>query len=465
MTDNNKPLPPEDRIADDPMFAERLRDMDRDGRGRATDKKKRSPALLVTGLLGLSALGTVGYLATSGGSDVPQLTSGGGDGFLTEPGQGFGAMPPPQEPEIVEREVVVEAPANTEMQQVIDELRRQVDDLRSSLADATAPKPDAAPSEDPRFAELSAEMERLREADAKRTADMERVLREKELEMQRLQSELDLARLGGGNAPRTPGIDPAIDERARAAEEARLRAREIQEKRVVSGMIAFGGGAGSGGDGAGAGEQEAARLSDNEAFVRNAGKPAVVERASVIVNPGNTVMQGTMIQAILETAINSTLPGSIRAVVSEDVHSYDGTRVLIPRGSVVIGKYSEGVALGQRRALVAWERIIMPDNQSVVIAAYGGDELGQSGVTGRVNSNFGLRFGSAALISLISVLPALATPEDADETTQDLADGVGQNLQGASQSAVAEYLTIKPTIHVNQGSRVTIMVDRDLEIF
>ena len=66
--------------------------------------------------------------------------------------------------------------------------------------------------------------------------------------------------------------------------------------------------------------------------MRAGARPAPVTRAEVIVNPGNTVVQGTMIQAVTETALDSTLPGAIRAIVSEDVHSFDGTRVLIPRG-------------------------------------------------------------------------------------------------------------------------------------
>lgn len=102
------------------------------------------------------------------------------------------------------------------------------------------------------------------------------------------------------------------------------------------------------------------------------------------MNPGNTVVQGTMIQAVTETALDSTLPGAIRAIVSEDVHSFDGTRVLIPRGARLIGRYRSDVALAQSRVMVAWDRIILPDNQTVEISAFGGDRLGRTGATGSV---------------------------------------------------------------------------------
>jgi type IV secretion system protein VirB10 len=132
--------------------------------------------------------------------------------------------------------------------------------------------------------------------------------------------------------------------------------------------------------------------------------PPPVTRAEVIVNPGNTVVQGTMIQAVTETALDSTLPGAIRAIVSEDVHSFDGTRVLIPRGARLVGRYRSDVALAQSRVMVAWDRIILPDNQTVEISAFGGDELGRTGTTGFVDTRFAQRFGSAALISLIGAL-------------------------------------------------------------
>ena len=167
-------------------------------------------------------------------------------------------------------------------------------------------------------------------------------------------------------------------------------------------MIAF---SGMGSDADRDDAQEAARLNEDEAFVRGGADPATVTRAEVIVNPGNTVVQGTMIQAVTETALDSTLPGAIRAIVSEDVHSFDGTRVLIPRGARLIGRYRSDVALAQSRVMVAWDRIILPDNQTVEISAFGGDELGRTGTTGFVDTRFAQRFGSAALISLIGALP------------------------------------------------------------
>lgn len=206
-------------------------------------------------------------------------------------------------------------------------------------------------------------------------------------------------------------------------------------------------------------------LGEVQDFVVNGALPSQVTQAEVIANPGNTVIQGTMIQAVTESALDSSLPGAIRAVISEDVHSYDGSRILIPRGSRLIGRYRSGVDIAQKRVTIAWDRIIMPSNQTVTISSFGGDELGRSGVTGLVDTRFAERFGSAALISLITAAPRAAAAQVEDDTTAVVLEDVGDDLADATDSVIGEYLAIGPVIYVDQGSLITVMVDRDLEIF
>ena len=139
--------------------------------------------------------------------------------------------------------------------------------------------------------------------------------------------------------------------------------------------------------------------------------------------------------------------------------------MLIPRGSRLIGRYQSGVEIAQQRVTVAWDRIILPNNQTVVISSFGGDELGRSGVTGVVDTRFGERFGSAALISLITALPGAAAAQVENETTAEVLEDVGDDLSDSTDSVLSEYLAIGPVIYVDQGSRITVMVDRDVEIF
>jgi type IV secretion system protein VirB10 len=236
--------------------------------------------------------------------------------------------------------------------------------------------------------------------------------------------------------------------------------RAFQERRIASPTIAFGGA--SGANETALTERTFGEVTD---FVLNGALPSTVTQAEVIANPSNTILQGTMIQAVMETALDSSLPGQTRAVVSEDVYSVDGARLLIPRGSRLIGRYRAGVDIAQRRVTIAWDRIILPAGQTVQISSFGGDELGRSGVTGFVDTRFAERFGSAALISLISAAPSAAASEVQDETAADALEDVGDDLADATDSVIGDYLSIGPVIYVDQGARVTVMVDRDLEIF
>ena len=101
----------------------------------------------------------------------------------------------------------------------------------------------------------------------------------------------------------------------------------------------------------------------------------------------------------------------------------------------------------------------------VKLSALGLSFLGRSGVTGFVDTRFDERFGSAALISLISAAPSAAAANVQDESAADVLEDVGDDLADATDSVIGDYLSIGPVIYVDQGARVTVMVDRDLEIF
>lgn len=183
------------------------------------------------------------------------------------------------------------------------------------------------------------------------------------------------------------------------------------------------------------------------------GAPA---QARAMINPSTTVTEGTLIPAILETAINTDVPGFVRAVVSQDVRSFDGKRVLIPRSSRLIGQYQAGVQQGQKRAYVIWTRLIRPDGVSVNIGSPAIAFDGTTGLQGDVNSHFFKRFGSGLLLSVVGGLGALAT------------GGVGGVIvaggaQGAANSAVQSQGTISPTIRVAMGEPIRVFTARDLD--
>jgi type IV secretion system protein VirB10 len=183
------------------------------------------------------------------------------------------------------------------------------------------------------------------------------------------------------------------------------------------------------------------------------GAPA---QARAMVNPSTTVTEGTLIPAILETGINTDVPGYVRAVVSQDVKSFDGKRVLVPRSSRLIGQYQAGVQQGQKRAYVIWTRLIRPDGVSVALASPAVAFDGTTGLAGDVNSHFFQRFGSGLLLSVVGGLGAIAT------------GGVGGVIiaggaQGAANTAVQSQGQISPTIRVRMGEPIRVFTARDLD--
>jgi len=207
-----------------------------------------------------------------------------------------------------------------------------------------------------------------------------------------------------------------------------------------------------------AGEAAAASATGNSASdfaSRVGGVGGAPAQAKAMSNPSTTVTQGTLIPAVLETAIDTNVPGYVRAVVSQDVKSFDGTRVLVPRSSRLIGQYQSGLQGGQKRAYVIWTRIIRPDGASVNLASPAISYDGTTGLQGKVSNSFFKRFGSAMLLSVVGGLSALGS------------GGASVVLGGAGQSAAAVAAQQDgqrgPTVRVRQGEPIRIFTARDLD--
>lgn len=179
-------------------------------------------------------------------------------------------------------------------------------------------------------------------------------------------------------------------------------------------------------------------------------------RAGAFANRGTTIMQGTLIPAVLESALDSTRPGFARAVVSRDVRGFDGSRVLIPRGSRLIGEYGSDNGAGQNRALITWARLIRPDGVTIAIGSPVADTLGRTGVRARVNSHFWERFSGAILQSALDIGVNLAA-RAADAPTVIALPGANVTAQPIRPQQVTPTLTVKP------GTSISVFVARDLD--
>lgn len=207
----------------------------------------------------------------------------------------------------------------------------------------------------------------------------------------------------------------------------------------------------------------------NSQFLNHASNnaPDVVE-ANRISHPDFTIVQGTLIPAVLETAINSDLPGMVRAHTSAPVYSYDGSKVLLPAGSLLVGQYTSSVVQGQNRVFIVWNRAVRPDAISAMLNSPGADTLGRAGQGANVvQTHFWSRFGEAALLSIIGAGASNIGVNSATQfnsaasyrmaMAQSFADSAQQSLQGT--------IAIQPTLHIYQGTAINIFVARDLSFY
>ena len=189
--------------------------------------------------------------------------------------------------------------------------------------------------------------------------------------------------------------------------------------------------------------------------------------ARLLRTTGYTITEGTVIPAILETAIHSQLPGLVRALNSADVYSHDGSQLLIPKGSRLVGRYQNSIRRGQVRVFIIWTRIIRADGMSILINSPGTDPLGRAGLDGDVDTHFFQIFGAAILLSVLDtgldIGLEMARDQGSNNTNIGQGSFNGSGLDRAGEVALQDSIRIEPTIHIDQGTRISIMVARDLD--
>jgi len=187
-------------------------------------------------------------------------------------------------------------------------------------------------------------------------------------------------------------------------------------------------------------------------------------RSSALGDREFIIAQGKLIDAVLESAVNTDQPGMLRALVSEDIYGDTGRTVLLPRGSRLIGQYDSSAAQGQSRVFIIWQRVIRPDGIDITLDSGGTDPLGQAGVEGNVNRHFFTMFGAATLLSIIGAASATVGvgAQDANNSLSTYRSSVSQGFNEAANNVMGVFVRIKPTITIHPGTAVKVFVARDL---
>ncbi|MBG0808497.1 TrbI/VirB10 family protein [Methylosinus sp. H3A] len=176
------------------------------------------------------------------------------------------------------------------------------------------------------------------------------------------------------------------------------------------------------------------------------------------------VLAGTVIPAALITGLRSDLPGQITAQVTEAVYdSPTGKLLLIPQGAKLIGQYDSSVAYGQRRVLLAWTRLIMPNGTSIVLERQpGADAAGYAGLEDEVDNHWDMLLKGAALSTLLSIGAEAGTTGSESSLIQAIRRGGSNSASQTGQLLVQRQLNIQPTLTIRPGFPVRVLVTRDL---
>lgn len=224
--------------------------------------------------------------------------------------------------------------------------------------------------------------------------------------------------------------------------------------------------AGDSGSGVGA---PASSLADRRQAFLDRPNDAATQSASRLQLPASRflVTAGTVIPAALVTGINSDLPGPVVAAVTGSVYdSATGRYLMIPQGSRLVGRYDSQVSFGQRRVLMVWTRLILPDTSSIALDRLQGlDIAGHSGLEDGVDWHWERLLAGAGLSTLVGIGAELAAPQRGGgegqviiatrQSVQDTVNEVGKEL-------TKKNLDMQPTLTIRPGFELRVMVNKDM---
>jgi len=201
----------------------------------------------------------------------------------------------------------------------------------------------------------------------------------------------------------------------------------------------------------------------NELWMENAKRSYdyIKSKKSQPISPYE-IKAGTIIPGVLITSINSQLPGQVLGQVSENVYdTATGKYLLIPQGTKIVGIYNADVAYGQNRVMIAWNRLIFPDGQTLNIGAMNGvDQAGHSGFEDQVDNHYFRIFGSAFLMTLLN--GDMSINKGGIVMRRESSDRKETAMEKAASRMVEKNMNIAPTIKIRSGYKFNIFVTKDM---
>lgn len=196
--------------------------------------------------------------------------------------------------------------------------------------------------------------------------------------------------------------------------------------------------------------------------------------AQFLSNPDALLVRGTYLRCVLESRIVTDIPGFTSCIVTEPVYSINGRRLLLPKGSKILGRYGQGADIA--RVAVVWDRIITPGGVDVSMQSPGVDGLGGAGHPGDYNGHWASKITSALLISLISDAFSWAAAEHGPPSTatlvgpggvtvveQPFESATARSMERLATQALTRSANRQGTVTINQGTVVNVYVAQDVD--
>ena len=193
--------------------------------------------------------------------------------------------------------------------------------------------------------------------------------------------------------------------------------------------------------------------------------------AQFLRNPDALLVRGTYIRCVLSMRIVTDIPGYTSCVVAEPIYSFNGRRMLVPKGSRILGRYDTDAT--SPRVSVIWDRITTPTGIDISMASPGVDGLGGAGHPGDYNAHWPSRLASALLISLISDGFKYAGEKHGPRTTTHYGNGAvveepfrsntARTMQRLADQAVERSANRPATVTINQGTVLNVYVAQDID--
>ena len=204
-----------------------------------------------------------------------------------------------------------------------------------------------------------------------------------------------------------------------------------------------------------------------QAFVEKA-DPAEIHNAHQLEAPRSPyqLIAGSIIAASLITGLDSDLPGQVIAQVTEPVYdTATGAYLLIPQGARLIGVYDSVVAFGQTRALLVWQRLILPDGYSIQLDNLPAtDAAGYAGLADKVDFHTWQLLKGVGLSTLLGVGTEISFGDDESDLVRAIRQSTQQSASQAGQQVVSKQLDVQPTIRVRPGWPLRVIVHKDLTL-